>query len=36
MVEGNREGLKEACDEVGKIVSDEWCLRNFCGDITGQ
>ena len=34
--EGNREGLKEAYDENGTIKSKEWCVKNFCTDITNQ
>ena len=34
--EGNREGLKEVFDEIGKIKSKEWCVKNFCTDITDQ
>ena len=33
---GNREGLKEAYDENGKIKAKEWCVKNFCTDITDQ
>ena len=34
--EGNREGLKEVFDEIGEIISKEWCVKNFCTDITDQ
>ena len=29
-------GLKKAFDETGKIKSKEWCVKNFCTDITDQ